>query len=68
MTLNDGKIIDEGHGPYFVAEINSSHRGSMQTAKWLIEAAAECGCDSPGQRRACILRPITKKIPLRKEL
>ena len=45
MTLNDGKIIDEGHGPYFVAEINSSHRGSMQTAKWLIEAAAECGCD-----------------------
>lgn len=45
ITLHDGKTIGSGQEPYIVAEVNSSHSGSMETAKRMIEAAAECGCD-----------------------
>lgn len=45
MTLNDGRVIGLGQPPYVVAEVNSSHGGSVETAKRMIEAAAECGCD-----------------------
>lgn len=45
LTLNDGKTIGAGERPYFVAEVNSSHNGNMETAKRMIEAAADCGCD-----------------------
>lgn len=45
MKLNGGREIGVGQGPYVVAEVNSSHGGSVETAKRMIEAAAECGCD-----------------------
>lgn len=45
MRLKNGRLLDGQHTPYIVAEVNSSHGGSMETAKRMIEAAAECGCD-----------------------
>ncbi|MCF2656987.1 N-acetylneuraminate synthase family protein [Lacrimispora saccharolytica] len=32
--------------PYIVAELNSSHRGKVEIAKRMIDAAKECGCDA----------------------
>lgn len=44
-VFRDGtKIADYGR-PYFVAEVNSSHNGSAETARKMIDAAAEIGCD-----------------------
>lgn len=45
MTLNNGRIVDKGQTPYIIAEVNSSHGGSVETAKRMIEAAADCGCN-----------------------
>lgn len=44
VVFNDGSVIGNGI-PYFVAEVNSSHGGNMETAKKMIDAAAECGCN-----------------------
>lgn len=44
IVFNDGSVIGKGT-PYFVAEVNSSHGGSMETAKKMIDAAVECGCN-----------------------
>lgn len=44
IILNDKTVIGEG-APYFVAEVNSSHGGSVETAKKMIDAAADCGCN-----------------------
>ncbi len=41
----DGTEISDYGRPYVVAEVNSSHNGSMETAKKMIEAAADSGCD-----------------------
>lgn len=41
----DGKTVSDHGDPYIVAEVNSSHRGDMDVAKQMIEAAAEMGCD-----------------------
>ena len=32
--------------PYIVAELNSSHRGKVDVAKKMIDAAKACGCDA----------------------
>lgn len=32
--------------PYIVAELNSSHRGKMDVAKKMVDAAKECGCNA----------------------
>lgn len=32
--------------PYIVAELNSSHRGKIDVAKEMIDAAKKCGCDA----------------------
>ena len=32
--------------PYIVAELNSSHRGKVENARQMIDAAKECGCDA----------------------
>ena len=32
--------------PYFVAELNSSHRGKTDIARQMIDAAKKCGCDA----------------------
>ncbi len=33
------------NNPYIIAEMNSSHNGNIETAKRMIDAAVECGCD-----------------------
>lgn len=45
LVLRGGKLIGQKHPPYIVAELNSSHSGSIETAKEMIDAAKECGCD-----------------------
>lgn len=37
--------LDKAH-PYIVAELNSSHRGKVDIAKKMIDAAKACGCDA----------------------
>lgn len=43
--FGDGTNVCDYSRPYFVAEVNSSHNGSMETARKMIDAAAEAGCD-----------------------
>lgn len=43
--LRDGTVISDYGRPYIVSEINSSHNGSMETAKQMIDASVEIGCD-----------------------
>lgn len=38
------EVTDYGR-PYFVAEVNSSHNGNVETARKMIDAAATIGCD-----------------------
>ena len=45
VSFMDGKSVGIGNRPYFVAEINSSHNGSVETAKKMIDAAYLSGCD-----------------------
>ncbi len=45
LTFRDGTAVGDGLKPYIVAEVNSSHGGSMDTARQMIAAAADCGCD-----------------------
>lgn len=43
--LKDGTVISDYGRPYIVSEINSSHNGSMELAKQMIDASADIGCD-----------------------
>ena len=45
LKLSDGKVISDYGVPYVVAEVNSSHNGSVDTAREMIKAAKESGCD-----------------------
>lgn len=45
ITLTDGKTIEEFKKPYIIAEVNSSHNGSIETAKQMIDVAVDAGCD-----------------------
>lgn len=45
MEFNDGRVIESFGPPYFVAELNTSHFGDVETAKRMIDAALEVGCD-----------------------
>lgn len=45
MRLDNGKEIKEGNRPYIVAELNSSHNGKIESAKQMVLAAKDCGCD-----------------------
>lgn len=45
MLLDNGVEIEAGKRPYIVAELNSSHNGKVETAKKMIDAVLECGCD-----------------------
>ena len=45
VILNDGKIIEDYSKPYFIAEVNSSHNGNIETAKQMILKAKEIGAD-----------------------
>lgn len=41
----DGTVLAEDGQPYFVAEVNSSHNGNLETARAMIDAAADAGCN-----------------------
>ncbi len=43
--FRDGTMISDYGKPYFVAEINSSHNGNMNTAMEMIDSAIDIGCD-----------------------
>ena len=45
LTLRNGRIIGDGHKPYIVAELNSSHNGKIEIARQMIDVAKDCGCD-----------------------
>ncbi len=45
IKLRNGAVIGEQRQPYIIAELNSSHNGSLETAKKMIDAAKNCGCD-----------------------
>jgi len=45
ILLKDGKSIEDFSIPYIVAEVNSSHYGNIETARKMINAAKEAGCD-----------------------
>lgn len=41
----DGRVVSDYGDPYVVAEVNSSHNGNIETARKMIDAAAEIGAD-----------------------
>lgn len=45
MKLNNGVVIANHGRPYFIAELNTSHFGKVETAMEMIDAAKEAGCD-----------------------
>jgi len=44
-TFRDSTVIGDNHIPYFVAEVNTSHNGNVDTAKEMIKQAAIAGCN-----------------------
>lgn len=42
--LRDSTVIGDFLKPYIVAEVNTSHNGSMETAKEMIDRAKDAGC------------------------
>lgn len=45
FKLNDGFPLSCYGAPYFIAELNSSHNGNIETAKKMIDAAVQAGCN-----------------------
>lgn len=45
VFLSDGTEVREYAEPYIVAEVNSSHNGSVDIAKKMIDVACSSGCD-----------------------
>jgi len=45
IKFNNGKNIKDYGKPYFIAEVNSSHFGDIETAKKMIQSAKESGAD-----------------------
>lgn len=45
MKLNNNIVIENFGKPYFIAEVNTSHFGCVDTAKKMIDAAKDSGCD-----------------------
>jgi N-acetylneuraminate synthase len=45
IKLKNGRMIGDAHPPYIIAEFNTSHNGSIDTAKSMIESAKKIGCD-----------------------
>lgn len=45
IILNNGRKVKNYSKPYIIAEVNSSHGGSVETAKEMIRQAKEAGCD-----------------------
>lgn len=45
ITLRNDRVLGDYEKPYIVAEVNSSHNGSVEVAKQMIDAAKDSGCD-----------------------
>lgn len=45
IRLRDSTVLSDFNRPYIVAEINTSHFGSTEMAKEMIDQAKEAGCD-----------------------
>lgn len=45
IRLRDSTVLSDYNMPYIVAEINTSHFGSTEMAKEMIDQAKEAGCD-----------------------
>ena len=45
MKLNNGVVIENHGRPYFIAELNTSHFGKVETAMEMIDAAKAAGVD-----------------------
>lgn len=45
VILADGTEIANYTKPYIIAEVNSSHNGSVEVARKMIDAAVDAGCD-----------------------
>ena len=45
ILLKDQKIVGNYKKPYIIAEVNSSHNGSIETAKAMIKEIKDAGCD-----------------------
>lgn len=43
--LGDGTIVGDYNPPYVIAEVNSSHGGSMDVAMQMVDAAVDAGCN-----------------------
>ena len=46
ITLKNGDKIGNNQQPYFIAEVNSSHNGNVETAKEMCKQAKDDGCHS----------------------
>lgn len=44
IVLNNSKVLSDFGRPYIVAELNTSHFGSISTAKSMIDEAKKAGC------------------------
>lgn len=44
ITLRDNTVVGDYERPYIIAEVNSSHNGSVETAKEMVKKAKEIGC------------------------
>lgn len=42
----EGKLIEKGEKPYFIAEIGANHNGDMDLCKRIIDSAIESGADA----------------------
>jgi len=45
MKFNNGHLIENFSKPYFIAELNTSHLGNIETAMEMIREAKIAGCD-----------------------
>ena len=45
IKLRSSSVISQSNTPYIIAEMNTSHFGSMEIAKKMIEQAKESGCN-----------------------
>ena len=71
IRLSDSTVIGDFNRPYVVAEINTSHSGSMEIAKEMICEARKQAVTAlnfnPGLRRLCTQRRIMMRIQSRNE-
>lgn len=71
-SFRDGTVVSDYGKPYVVAEVNSSHKGNVDIAKQMVDAAVEAGADcvkfqswsaeSLYSRTYYDANPISKKI------